>query len=68
MINKVDELEYTLECDTCGYEAEDFFTSFREAVEYKKNKDNGWRSFTNKRGEWEDACPDCVAKFIKKGK
>ena len=68
MIYKIDELNYTLECDSCGEEHTEYFETFFEAVEYKKIKEHGWRSFKNKRGEWEDACPTCVEQFIKKGK
>jgi hypothetical protein len=49
---------YTLECDICGQEANESFDSFYEAVEYKKDRSNGWHS-RKENGEWLDICPDC---------
>jgi hypothetical protein len=49
---------YSLQCDTCGAEAEETFEDFYDAVEWKKDKDNGWKSIRVK-GDWEDLCPDC---------
>lgn len=50
--------DYTLECDICGAEAEETFDSFMDAVEWKKDKSNGWTS-KKRDGEWMDVCPDC---------
>jgi hypothetical protein len=49
---------YTLECDICGNEAGGDFDSFYEAVEWKKDRGNGWISRNTDTG-WEDVCPDC---------
>ena len=49
---------FDLSCDICGAEADEEFDSFYEAVEWKKNKENGWIS-RKKDGEWEDVCPEC---------
>ena len=48
---------FELECDRCGVSEE--FCSFDEALDFKRDRSNGWRS-TNETGEWEDLCPDCV--------
>jgi len=49
---------YTLECDVCGNEAEEDFDSFEEALAFKRDKINGWRS-RHTEGNWQDVCPDC---------
>jgi len=50
---------YQIECNMCGGLAEEDFDSFREAVEYKKDKNNGWISRKNELDEWEDICEEC---------
>ena len=58
---------YQLECDICGQEADEEFDSFMDAVEFKKDKCNGWTSrkvdsvWTSRKADsvWEDVCPDC---------
>ena len=50
---------YALSCDICGEEAPQVFDDFYEAVEYKKDRNNGWRSRKDEAGAWEDMCPDC---------
>ena len=50
---------YCLTCDVCGEEADKLFDEFNDAVEWKKNRDNGWRS-VNIEGEWQEHCPECV--------
>ncbi|MFA5196257.1 MAG: hypothetical protein WC401_10720 [Bacteroidales bacterium] len=50
----------SLECDICGEEADECFDDFYEAVEWKKDKTNGWRSNKDKDGNWQDICPNCV--------
>ena len=48
--------EYVLSCDICGEEIEDTFTTFQEAVDFKK--ENGWKSKFED-DEWQDICPNC---------
>lgn len=50
---------YSLECDVCGEEAEQVFEDFYEAVEWKKDRSNGWTSRKNKDGSWIEVCPEC---------
>jgi hypothetical protein len=45
-------------CDICGEETNKGFDSFSDAVAFKKDKSNGWKSRKVK-DEWEDICPDC---------
>ena len=59
MIEKVDTDTYVLECDMCGTTADEIFDDFEEVVEFKRNRDNGWRSRKDSNGEWGDLCPDC---------
>ena len=58
MIEKNIDHDYSLLCDECGEEADEAFESFSEAVEFRKNKENGWHSVKYE-DEWEDLCPDC---------
>jgi hypothetical protein len=59
MIEKVDGDEFVLSCDNCGDECDEIFESFYEAVEYKKDEDNGWRTIKDKDGDWQELCPAC---------
>ena len=47
---------YDLICDVCGNSADEQFSDFSKAVDYKKA--NGWKSQKAKSG-WQDVCPDC---------
>lgn len=49
---------FSLICDVCGEEADKQFFDFYAAVEYKKDKDNGWISRKTDDG-WQDICPEC---------
>lgn len=49
---------FELSCDICGDIADEEFDSFYEAVEWKKDKENGWIS-RKRAGDWEDVCPEC---------
>lgn len=57
-IEKTSLETYELECDVCGDDAGIDFDTFMEAVDWKKDKSNGW---TSKKigGDWHDVCPDC---------
>lgn len=58
MIEEFDKY-FTLECDYCGHDSGEIFDEFMDAVEWKKERSNGWKSRKNLSGEWEDLCPDC---------
>jgi hypothetical protein len=49
---------FVLLCDNCGEEADVLFESFQEAVDYKKDSDNGWRTIKDKNGAWCELCPE----------
>lgn len=51
---------YVIECDECGEESEGF-DDFYDAVEWKKDRSNGWRS-RKVDGDWQDLCPECAEK------
>lgn len=59
MIDGNDEDGYTLVCDNCGDESDECFTTFFDAVEYKTDKDNKWRSVKGVSDEWAELCPAC---------
>jgi hypothetical protein len=59
MIERIDSDLYLLACDNCGDDTGEYFDTFGEAVEYKKDKDNGWRSVKDRHGEWAELCPKC---------
>jgi hypothetical protein len=42
MIEKIDRDEFVLSCDNCGDECDEIFEDFQDAVDYKKDADNGW--------------------------
>jgi hypothetical protein len=50
---------FNLICDSCGDDCEEFFDTFQEVVEFKREKENGWRSVKDKDGYWQDICPAC---------
>lgn len=50
--------KFILACDICGEEAPEEFYDFHDAVDYKKQKENGWKSQKIK-GVWCDICPEC---------
>ncbi len=60
MIYEHDRGMYVLTCDSCGADAEQLFDGFRDAVDWKKDGSNGWRSKLDDAGDWNDLCPDCV--------
>jgi hypothetical protein len=35
------------------------FTSFDDAVDYKKDTTNKWRTIKDKNGDWCELCPEC---------
>lgn len=57
-IHGVPGLGYSLECDVCGNEADTEFECFLDAVEFKKDAENGWKS-RKVSGQWQDVCPEC---------
>jgi hypothetical protein len=59
MITGDDDSWYSLTCDECGEDADEAFETFYEAVEWKKDRDNGWRAVKGMDDEWHDLCPTC---------
>jgi hypothetical protein len=57
MIEKINPVCCELNCDTCG--ESDYFESFSDAVNFKKDRDNRWRAVKSVSGEWFDLCPAC---------
>ncbi len=51
-----DGREFFVYCDICGETAREFFDTFQDAVDFKK--ENSWKSRAEK-GEWLDICPEC---------
>jgi 3-methyladenine DNA glycosylase/8-oxoguanine DNA glycosylase len=50
---------FSLTCDHCEDEADDVFEEFQDAVDYKMDKDNDWRTIKDKNGKFCDLCPAC---------
>jgi hypothetical protein len=67
MIRESGKDGYTLSCDYCGDAADGLFDTFQEAVDYKKDITNGWRSLKDKDGVWNELCPSCnTAEVVRK--
>ncbi|MDR1328531.1 MAG: hypothetical protein LBK23_02900 [Oscillospiraceae bacterium] len=55
-----DGRRFLLICDECGEQHVEL--DFSEAVEFKRERKNGWRAVKDKAtGVWADLCPDCAA-------
>ncbi|GHT59540.1 hypothetical protein FACS1894109_15660 [Spirochaetia bacterium] len=59
MIEKMSYDDFRLICDSCGEEENEEFESFQDAVDFKKDHDNGWRAVKDYDGGWHDLCPSC---------
>jgi hypothetical protein len=64
MIARDFEGSFALTCDGCGDEAEEVFEAFQDAVAWKKDRDNGWRSVKDANGGWHELCPSCATPEI----
>jgi hypothetical protein len=64
VIEKFCEDDFRLYCDNCGEGCGEIFDEFQDAVDYKKDKDNGWRTIRDKNGDWCDLCPACTTPEI----
>ena len=64
MIQKHDYEDYRLACDYCEEECSEYFYTFLEAVEFKRDRDNRWVNIKDKNDEWMDLCPSCNNKKI----
>ncbi len=49
---------FTLTCDECGEECDEYFEDFTDVVNFKRDRSNGWTS-RKLDGEWQDLCPSC---------
>lgn len=67
MIDEYDKNYWLLSCDVCGVTEAGPFMSFDEAVQFKKDYPDDWKSlrlknnYTNKT-EWQDVCAGCFPK------
>ena len=59
MIQKHGPYDYRLSCDYCEEECDEIFETFEDAVDYKTDKDNGWKSIKDKNNDWLELCPTC---------
>jgi len=59
MIEKYGPYDYRLSCDYCEEECDEIFETFDDAVDYKTDKDNGWKSIQDKNNDWLELCPTC---------
>jgi len=64
MITQASRHNYELECDNCGDTADEYFEDFYDAVEYKKDRSNRWRSIKDADGNWNDLCPSCNTREV----
>lgn len=55
-----DAEDFILECDDCGQEASRV-GDWQDCWGYFRSQ--GWRAHKTSLGEWEHACPECVAAF-----
>ena len=55
---------YELICDNCGEACEELFDDFHDAVHFKQDRDNGWKSVKDKNGDWQELCPSCGTREI----
>jgi hypothetical protein len=49
---------FELKCDICGIIETEMFDSFQDAVDFKTDTNNGWRS-RKEDDEWLDICWEC---------
>lgn len=67
MIDEYEKNYWLLSCDVCGVTEEGPFISFDEAVQYKKDNPDEWKSLRLKDEEtgktkWKDVCAGCFPK------
>jgi hypothetical protein len=59
MIEKCEWDEFVLSCDNCGDECGITFGYFQAAVDYEKDRSNGWRFVMDRDGNRWNLCPAC---------
>ena len=69
MIDEYDKNYFLLSCDICGITEEGPFATFNEAVEYKKNNSDVWKSLFLKdesdgKYKWHEVCKGCFPKTV----
>jgi hypothetical protein len=67
VIDEYDKNYFLLSCDICGITEEGPFATFTEAVEYKKDHPEEWKSLFLKNEQdgkykWHDVCMGCFPK------
>jgi len=69
MIDEYERNYFLLSCDLCGITEEGPFATFKEAVRYKKDNPDEWKSLFlkndyNGKQEWHDVCAGCFPKTV----
>jgi len=69
MIDEYDKNYWLLSCDVCGVTEAGPFATFDEAVEYKKDNPDEWKSLRLKdnadgKTKWHDVCAGCFPKTV----
>ena len=69
MIDEYDKHYWLLSCDKCGVTEVGPFETFDEAVQYKKDHPDEWKSLRMKdditgKTKWHDVCAGCFPKTI----
>jgi len=69
MIDEYDKNYWLLSCDICGVTEEGPFETFDEAVQYKRDNPDEWKSLRLKndntgKTEWNDVCKGCFPKTV----
>jgi hypothetical protein len=67
MIDKYEDHVFYISCDICGATEEGPFESWDDAVQYKKDHPDQWRSLRiydkeDHKSYWNDVCAGCIPK------
>jgi len=55
-------ITYVMDCDKCSENFDTDETEFMAAKERAKSE--GWKTYKNKQGDWEDSCPSCFEDWL----
>jgi hypothetical protein len=69
MIDEFEKDYFLLSCDICGVTEEGPFETFNDAVEYKRDNPDEWKSLFLKneqdgKHKWHDVCAGCFPKTL----
>ena len=59
MIYEDNDEKCWIQCDICRKTEQGPFDTKQEAIDYKKDKSNGWTSNRLRDGSWIERCPNC---------